>query len=116
MLPMAIVSPGPAQLSAAITHNRVAEGLQGASNCLMFVFALLWTLASSPAFGQRPPVILVDGYHLLCQSDYLSSPHDFGTLQPRLEAEGARVSFFGTCSFTGKPSIEALGDSLGAVI
>src|SRR5438552_644058 len=94
----------------------VAERYLAASNHLMRIFATLWILASTLAFGQRPPVILIDGYHLLCQSENISSDHDFGALQPRLEAEGIRVYFFGTCSFPGKPSIEALGDSLGGVI
>jgi uncharacterized protein (TIGR03437 family) len=83
---------------------------------MMLILALLWILASSLAFGQRPPVILIDGYHLLCQSENLSSDHDFGALQPKLEAEGVRVVYLGTCSFTGKPSIEALGDALGTAI
>lgn len=76
----------------------------------------LFFLALVPAFAQRPPVILVDGYHLLCESDNLSSPHDFGELQSRLEAEGVTVRFFGTCSFNGKPSIEDLGIALGKLI
>ena len=35
---------------------------------------------------QRPPVILIDGYHLLCKSENLTSPHDFGELEQRLAA------------------------------
>ncbi len=61
-------------------------------------------------------MILVDGYHLLCQSDNLTSAHDFGELEARLQAEGVRVAFFGTCQFAGKPSIEELGNALGVAI
>ena len=41
---------------------------------------------------------------------------DFGELQQRLEAQGRLVSFFGTCSFSAKPSIEEVGNGLGAAI
>ncbi|MCU1339191.1 MAG: Peptidase flavivirus helicase [Bryobacterales bacterium] len=68
------------------------------------------------AAGQRPPVLLVDGYHLLCQKDNLSSQHDFGELEQRLNAEGVRTAFFATCSVSGRPSIEDLGNTLGAAI
>jgi hypothetical protein len=37
---------------------------------------------------QRPPVILIDGYHLLCQSENLTSAHDFGELEQRLTSDG----------------------------
>jgi len=78
-------------------------------------FSVLF-LACGFAFAQRPPVILVDGYHLLCNQDNLSSTHDFGELEPRLKAESVSVTFFGTCSFNGKPSIEDLGNALGTSI
>ncbi len=77
---------------------------------------LLALLAASNVFAQRPPVVLVDGYHLLCQSDNLTSVHDFGDLQRRLEAEGVQVAFFGTCAYPSKPPIEELGNALGAMI
>jgi uncharacterized protein (TIGR03437 family) len=79
-------------------------------------FIFLIAITASIAVAQRPPVILIDGYHLTCSSDNLTSAHDFGDLQPRLQAEGVQVTFFGTCSFSGKPSIEDLGSSLGATI
>lgn len=72
--------------------------------------------AASAAFAQRPPVILVDGYHLICDSGNLASTGDFGEMQRRLEAEGVRVAFFGTCTFSGKPSIEDLSTALGTAI
>lgn len=77
---------------------------------------LLIFLTACTALGQRPPVVLIDGYHLSCASENLNSAHDFGTLQPALEAEGVPVTFFGTCAFSGKPSIEDLGNALGAAI
>src|ERR1700731_3886103 len=77
---------------------------------------VFFLLAASAAAAQSPPVILIDGYHLLCLKDNLNSLHDFGELQQRLESQGKLVTFVGTCSFSGKPSIEELGNSLGAVI
>jgi uncharacterized protein (TIGR03437 family) len=68
------------------------------------------------AYGQIIPVVLVDGYHLLCQKDNLSSSHDFGELESRLNAEGRSAAFFATCSVNGKPSIEELGAALGKTI
>lgn len=65
---------------------------------------------------QRPPVILIDGYHLLCKSENLTSPHDFGELEQRLQSEDVQVSFFGTCSFNSKPSIEIMANTLGTMI
>jgi uncharacterized protein (TIGR03437 family) len=77
---------------------------------------LFFSLLTSIAWGQRVPVILVDGYHLSCDSSVLDSAHDFGELQQRLQAQGVPVTFFATCSISGKPSIEALGNALGAII
>lgn len=77
---------------------------------------ILVVLAAVSAVAQRPPVILVDGYHLLCSNSDLSSTTDFGDLQSRLEAEGVQVVFVPTCSISGKPPIEQLGDALGAAI
>src|SRR5260370_20053125 len=82
---------------------------------MRFLFVLI-ILTASVALGQRPPVILIDGYHLTCSSENFTSDHDFGDMQPRLRAEGVPVIFFGTCSFSGSPSIEILGNSLGATI
>ena len=86
----------------------------------MAVRPRLWILvfaAWGVVFGQqRPPVILIDGYHLLCQPENLTSAHDFGELEQRLTSEGLQVYFFGTCSFNGKPSIEDMGNGLGATI
>lgn len=61
-------------------------------------------------------MVLVDGYHLLCQSDNLASTTDFGELQQRLQSEGVQVNYFATCSVPGKPAIEDLGTALGAYI
>jgi uncharacterized protein (TIGR03437 family) len=66
--------------------------------------------------AQRPPVILVDGYHLECSADNLKSTQDFGELQQRLEAEGVEVYYLPTCSFPTKPPIEDIGRALGALI
>jgi uncharacterized protein (TIGR03437 family) len=76
----------------------------------------LFVLAQCTAFGQRTPVVLVDGYHLICQSDNLVSSQDFGELEQRLTGEGVQVVFFPTCRFSGKPSIEDLGNALGTTV
>jgi len=73
-------------------------------------------LASASAFAGRPPVVLVDGYHLLCQSENLSSVHYFGELEARFHTQGIQVFFFGTCQYRGKPPIQELGNALGATI
>jgi uncharacterized protein (TIGR03437 family) len=78
-------------------------------------FSLL-SLVVCSGFAQRPPVILIDGYHLLCESGNLNSNQDFGEMQQRLQAEDVQVTYFGTCSFQGKPSIEELGNALGSTI
>src|ERR1700674_5716674 len=80
-------------------------------------FLLLVFATFGVALGQqRPPVILIDGYHLLCKSENLTSAHDFGELEQRLQSEGLQVSFFGTCTFNGKPTIEDMANALGAAI
>jgi uncharacterized protein (TIGR03437 family) len=61
-------------------------------------------------------VILADGYHILCESGNLVSTFDFAELETRLRAEGVSVTFFGTCAFPDRPSIEDLGNALGAAI
>ncbi|MBY0502910.1 MAG: hypothetical protein K2X03_03305 [Bryobacteraceae bacterium] len=77
---------------------------------------LLCVIALSPAAGQHPPVVLVDGYHLLCQRENLASAADFGELEARLTAQGRRTVFFATCGVAGRPSIEDLGNALGTAI
>jgi uncharacterized protein (TIGR03437 family) len=83
---------------------------------LTYTFISLSLIAVCTALAARPPVVLVGGYHLFCQNDNLVSTHDFGELQPRLQAEGVQVAYFGTCSVNGTPSIEDLGNALGAAI
>src|ERR1700730_7464605 len=85
-------------------------------NHMIFRIPIFLTLIVGAAFSQRPPVILVDGYHLICENANLTSGKDFGDLQPRLQAEGIAVYYFGTCSFRDRPSVEDLGNSLGTTI
>ena len=66
--------------------------------------------------AQRPPVVLVDGYHLLCRKDNLTSGQDFGDLEKRLNDQGVRTVFFGTCTFDANSPIEDLGAALGSTI
>ena len=78
---------------------------------------LLLFVTAGVMWGQsRPPVILIDGYHLLCKSGNLNSLQDFGELEQRLQSEGVKVAFFGTCSFSGRPSIEDMANALGTEI
>jgi hypothetical protein len=78
---------------------------------------LLFFAPLDAVWGQpRPPVILIDGHHLICKPENLTSLHDFGELQQRLQSESVQVSFFTTCSFSGKPSIEEMANTLGATI
>lgn len=68
------------------------------------------------AFGQRPPVVLIDGYHLLCQSADLVSNKSFGDLEQRLRSQGVSVRYLPTCSLSGKPSIEDIANALTLTI
>lgn len=69
-------------------------------------FALLFASAVTSA-ADRPPVVLIDGYHLLCESG-ASTTDTFGDLESRLRAQGVNVYFFRTCSVPGKPPLEEL--------
>ena len=76
-----------------------------------FFLAISAVWAQSPT-SSRPPVVLIDGYHLFCDSSFSTSTGDFGNLEQYLRAEGVQVYFFGTCSIPGKPRIEK--ESCGA--
>lgn len=78
--------------------------------------SVTFLLSAWAALAQRTPVVLVDGYHLFCQNSNLVSTGDFGELQQRLQAEGVPVTFFGTCTVSGKPPIEDLAATLASVI
>jgi len=84
--------------------------------CVMHRILLCSLVIGAAAFGQRTPVVLVDGYHPICQSGDLTSGKTFGDLEARLTAEGVSVTFVGTCSYAGKPAIEDLGQALGGII
>ena len=68
------------------------------------------------AFAQRPPVVLVSGYHLFCDSGATVSTGDFNQLEPKLTSQGIRVLYFDSCQYPGKLKIEELGSKLGGVI
>lgn len=71
---------------------------------------------SFAALAQQPPVVLVDGYHLLCDANASDSTSYFNQLQPLLEAQSIRVYFFTNCSLPGKPPIETIAAALGQMI
>ncbi len=73
-------------------------------------------LAAAAAFAQRPPVVIVGGYHIFCDSDARVSTGKFGQLEPKLTAQGLRVTYFDTCQYSGTPKIEVLAANLGSVI
>ncbi|MDP8982262.1 MAG: hypothetical protein M3O35_16915 [Acidobacteriota bacterium] len=73
-------------------------------------------MSAQTGSGPRPPVVLVDGYHLFCDSSFSTSTGDFANMEQYLRAEGVQVYFFGTCSIGGKPRIEKLGIALGQLI
>jgi hypothetical protein len=54
--------------------------------------------------------------HMFCHSDDLLAAHAFGDLEARLNAQGVHTTFLATCSFSGNPSIEDLGNALGQLI
>ncbi len=67
-------------------------------------------------WAQRPPVVLVDGFHLLCQRENLTSQSEFGELEKRLNDQGVTTRFFGSCTVSAGASIEELGNALGQLI
>src|SRR5713226_10441989 len=84
---------------------------------LFFSFFLAISVASAQSSASpRPPVVLIDGYHLFCDSSFSTSTGDFANLEQYLRAEGVQVYFFGTCSIPGKPRIEKLAIALGQFI
>jgi triacylglycerol esterase/lipase EstA (alpha/beta hydrolase family) len=72
-----------------------------------------WLCAQS---SPRTPVVLVDGYHLFCDSSFSTSAGDFANMEQYLRAESVPVYFFGTCSQSGKPRIEKLAIALDQFI
>ena len=83
---------------------------------MRLLFALLLAVTLASAQSPRPPVVLVDGYHLFCDSSFSTSTGDFANMEQYLRAEGVQVYFFGTCSISGKPRIEKLAIALGQFI
>jgi uncharacterized protein (TIGR03437 family) len=80
------------------------------------LFPLFFFLIAPLLPAQPVPVILVDGYHLTCDSANTSAG-TFGDLQTRLQALNLPVFYLNTCtSGNNRPSIEQLGQSLGQLI
>jgi len=78
--------------------------------CLFLVLFPVAGAQSPPA--ARTPVVLVDGYHLFCDSSFSTSTGEFVNLEAYLRAENVQTYFFGTCSIPGKPRIERLAVAL----
>lgn len=76
---------------------------------------LLFLLAMPCLAAGPPPVILVDGYHVLCGWS-VASPRTFGELEERLRQAGHDVWFFSHCQFHGRPRIETMAADLGRLI
>src|ERR1700730_1879883 len=83
---------------------------------MRLLFALILASSLASAQSSRPPVVLVDGYHLICDSSFSTSTGDFANMEQYLRAESVQVYFFGTCSIPGKPRIEKLAIALGQFI
>lgn len=83
-------------------------------NCTHVFWILL--LAGLAAWAQRPPVVIVGGYHLICDAGTPTSAGSFGQLEQKLTAQSIRVRFVDSCQFSGKPRIEDLAAALGGVI
>ena len=70
------------------------------------------------ALAARPPVILLNGFQLVCTDDgstLAASMDTFGQLAMLLQDDGAAVLYFNSCAYND-PSIEQLGALLGAYI
>jgi pimeloyl-ACP methyl ester carboxylesterase len=75
----------------------------------------LAVLISLCAFGQEPPVVLLNGYQLECPPVSISSL-TFGLLESLLKAEGRKVLFFDNCTVQGsdgRPTIEEIAQAFG---
>src|SRR5258706_5866934 len=57
----------------------------------------------------KPPVVFVDGYQRSCGSSQFSN--NFGGFDQYLQATNRISLFFDNCTFSGKPSIEELGNN-----
>jgi len=70
------------------------------------------------AVAARPPVILLNGFQVVCTDDestLTASMDTFGQLAMLLQGDGAAVFYFNNCTY-GDISIEQLGGQLGAFI
>src|SRR5581483_7048176 len=70
------------------------------------------------ATAARPPVILLNGFQLVCSdtaSTLAASMDTFGQLYTLLQADGASVLYFNNCAY-GDISIEQLAAQLGTYI
>jgi uncharacterized protein (TIGR03437 family) len=67
------------------------------------------------AAGGRPPVILLNGFQILCTnraSTIAASADTFGLLGPQLAGDGASVFFFNNCSYGNDVPLEELANQL----
>jgi pimeloyl-ACP methyl ester carboxylesterase len=72
----------------------------------------------STAVAGRPPVILLNGFQLICTDDastFTASEDTFGELASLLQEDGAPVLYFNNCAY-GDISIEQLAAQLGTYI
>jgi len=85
--------------------------------------AALYLVTASLAFGQQkpltrgpnPPVVLLNGYQLICSATPVNSSDTFGRLEQLLTESGREVRFFDNC-LQRRISIERLGQALGAYL
>ena len=73
---------------------------------------------SRSAVAVRPPVILLNGFQLICSDDastLAASVDTFGQLASLLQSDGATVAFFNNCTY-GDISIEQLAGQLNNYI
>src|ERR1017187_850943 len=74
---------------------------------------------SSAALAARPPVILLNGFQLICNdtaSTLAASADTFGQLASLLQSDGAAVAFFNNCTYGEYISIEQLAGQLNNYI
>ena len=70
-------------------------------------------LAQKPLVkGTNPPVVLLNGYQLICSATPVASSDTFGRLEQLLIESGREVRFFDNC-LQGRVSIERLGEAFG---
>jgi len=109
----------PATPPGDYTIEVVGRGLDGRSISTALLVTVDAVTISPAAAAARPPVILLNGFQLVClgntDSTLAASVSTFGQLYSLLNADGVGVAYFNNCTY-GDISIEQLAGQLNNYI